>query len=77
MADKKQLSFGDTKLRNLPQRFPSLMKPGMGNRVALWYHRKFIKTNKANPFFHVFVGLSAFGLYMHTSKLFQQMMFFF
>lgn len=32
------------------------------------YHRKYIAANRINPFFHVFVAVSAFGWYMHERR---------
>jgi hypothetical protein len=32
------------------------------------YHKKYIASNRINPFFHVFFGLSAFGWFMHERR---------
>lgn len=82
----------ETKLRDLGRLLPRIFTPTLPKDIVWWYHRKYVATNRINPFFReqaasgrgfflcfsltaaaalpadVFVGLSAFGWFMHESK---------
>ena len=57
-----------TKLKDVGRFLPRVFSLNAPKRLALWYHRKYVLTNRINPFAHVFFALSAFGWYMHESK---------
>lgn len=56
-----------TKLKDVGKLLPQVFSPSFPRTVVSWYHAKYVASNRINPFFHVFIALSAFGWYMHES----------